>query len=378
MILDQGRYENFLAEYRIKAQQKKADLLKRVANPNHLKKAEFLIDAAIRLNIDELNYNYQKAVRDLARVRRETAQNAASLAGAKDLPPAQPGNADSFKVPERVPGAMGGAEFFREILGVDPDARPPRMKSPLSSKEIEDVVMRQIEMGNVPSFLRQFKEVRISGPNGITVVTKVMPDYLSIGSDSDFMYIPITANMAGKLARKYDLVLPTRTMVEETFAQASRKKVGVHWNVKDVSEEGLLMRHNLESRTDIDPTGINAGHKKDIIMSEYSAKNPNKLDFYGLYDEDQNPLQTSPAHYPGWMEYDLGVRLASPAIQVIFPDGRTENLDMRNALNELEDVGAVLNRQERFGRRPGARADAPKSRENRFAGSFDPREVYRS
>ena len=370
---DKEVFEGYINEYRSKALQKKSELLKQVANPNLLKKAEQLMDIAIRLNIDELNYNYFRAVRALERARGNAARRAAGLAGASDGSPELAGGMNNLDLPERMPNAMTGSDFFRNILGVDPHAKPPRMTSVLSPKEIEAVVMRQIEMGNVPNFLRQFREVRIAGPNGITVVTKVMPDYLSIGSDGDFMYIPVTASVAAKLAEKLNLVLPTRTMVEETFAQANRKNVGIHWNVPNVADEGYLMRHNEESAANIDRNGLNAGHKKDIIISEYSSAHPGVLDFYGLYDEKQNPIQTSPAHYPGWREYDLGVRFASPAIQVIFPDGRTEYLDLRSSLHTRPDVGAVINRVERVGSTP----DAPKPRNNRFAGNFDPGKNYR-
>src|SRR5205085_10115056 len=49
----------------------------------------------------------------------------------------------------------------------------------------------------------------------------VMPDYLSIGSDADFVRIPMTPYTAQAFCDAFGFVLPTRKMVNDIWAAAT-------------------------------------------------------------------------------------------------------------------------------------------------------------
>ena len=49
----------------------------------------------------------------------------------------------------------------------------------------------------------------------------VMPDYLAIGSDSDFLRIPMNLHTARAVADRFGFVLPTRKMVDAIYDQST-------------------------------------------------------------------------------------------------------------------------------------------------------------
>ena len=94
---------------------------------------------------------------------------------------------------------MGGAEFAARVAGVD-----------LPEREKE--IFTQITSGNVPDFLRKLSPVTVTNATSIrtnTATFHVTPDYLAIGSDSDYFLTPMTPNTAQRIADALGCSLPT-------------------------------------------------------------------------------------------------------------------------------------------------------------------------
>ena len=117
-------------------------------------------------------------------------------------------------IPPRSSDAIGGAEFAGKTRD-------------MSGAERQQAALSELRRGNVPDFLRNFRPVNLSHrlPDGriISGVIWVMPDYLSIGSDQDFLRIPLTYPSATAIAKEFDLMLPTRKMVDDIYGQSDCK-----------------------------------------------------------------------------------------------------------------------------------------------------------
>src|SRR5271165_3037764 len=96
--------------------------------------------------------------------------------------------------PPRSATALSGTQLLKTLQGVGDDAREAAIRSELLA-------------GNIPQFLRHLKPVTLdqgSGggePTRITVC--VMPDYLALGSDDDFLLVPMRLGTALDVAYRH-------------------------------------------------------------------------------------------------------------------------------------------------------------------------------
>src|SRR5262249_53237320 len=107
------------------------------------------------------------------------------------------------RIPPRAPGAMGGSEFMDAVKDFDPAQR-------------ERAIYLDLTAGNLPEFLRTLVPVRITAPDGQgpAAVVHVMPDYLAIGSNDDYVRVPMNFYTATAVAREWGFVLPTSRIVD--------------------------------------------------------------------------------------------------------------------------------------------------------------------
>jgi len=101
---------------------------------------------------------------------------------------------------------MGGKFFAETVADLPPKAR-------------EAAIVQEILRGNIPDFLRTFVTIKV----GDGVAYEVMPDYLAIGTDADFVRMPMMPQSAAIIATAFGCTLPTRKMVNDIYAQAAIK-----------------------------------------------------------------------------------------------------------------------------------------------------------
>ena len=180
-------------------------------------------------------------------------------------------------MPPRPPGAIGGAEFAKKV-------------AKLSLKDREAAILREITSGNFPEFLRNFKTVEIRGPlkpvtnePEVTATIEVMPDYLAIGSDADFVRMPMTPQTAQQIADRFGCVLPTRKMVDAIDAQAELK-LAPHPMTEAREAVATFAEHHqiIEQQRGDKPLGLLiTGIKKDIVLTPRIFEKPQRLAIYG-------------------------------------------------------------------------------------------------
>ena len=110
----------------------------------------------------------------------------------------------------------------------------------------------QIRSGNVPAFLRDWKPVRVSA-NGTTGTFFVSPDYLGIGTGSDYLRTPMYPATAQRLADELGFILPTKKMVEAIESQAIALPFHAHAPTPTMGRNSTAMwrLQNDEIRADL-------------------------------------------------------------------------------------------------------------------------------
>ncbi len=190
---------------------------------------------------------------------------AALPAGAASLPAANPCPQSLVKaVPERSPAAEIGTDFIRRVADLDESAR-------------EKVIAADLLSGDIPDFLRRLKPVRLQGelPSGrvVTITLCVMPDYLAIGSDRDFLRIPMRLATALLVAARFGFVLPTARIVDAIYDQAEVRLPPQPLPPTDAmrSTAYYLTHDALVSAQlavqDAAPGALVAGDKKDLVLT---------------------------------------------------------------------------------------------------------------
>ena len=216
-------------------------------------------------------------------------------------------------LPPRPAASESGAAFYKSVFGLDRVNR-------------EELARKEILGGNVPLFLRSFVPIRtsISTADGtrISAVYFVLPDYLSIGSDTDFARIPLTPMSAQLVADSLHCFLPTRKMVDEIYRAAAVKLEPVPmYALRDSAV--TMYHHNLiiEGQRRL-RRGLIAGIKKDVVLTGGISRDPrpDRVAIYGWHKLDGTPIQPLYTGHVNWyVDYSHGIRLVS---RTIYVDGK--------------------------------------------------------
>lgn len=194
-----------------------------------------------------------------------------------------------------------------------------------SHQKIEQLFLMEALKGNLPSFLTRLKRVAFTRSIGSTryVVTLwVMPDYLALGSDKDFVRVPLTPDTAQKIADQYNCVLPNPYLVDLIYRKATKRIRPILFksSAKIVSADAFLQHHRLVQKQLV---GVKmgkhlvAGHKKDVILTNRLLTQPDRVALYGLHVDENTKIQPmSLANPKSYVDYSHGVRLISNRIQI--------------------------------------------------------------
>lgn len=254
--------------------------------------------------------------------------------------------------PPRHPSAMTGSEFFERVLAAN--ASDPRCAG-MTGQQREQAILSEIESGNIPDFLRHPKTITVNDGCGNTAQLSVLPDYLAIGSNDDYVRVPMTPLLARAIADRYGFELPTRKVVKDIYMNSDMRLsgVGLVQNQNDtcyMQGNGFFLKHDqiIDGQLGGCPPGaLIAGHKKDLIVSRFAAQHPDRLDFYGLFDGRGRAIQGAGGgpHDVNYVDYSHGVRFIS---QDVIVNGRSmkyaDVLNDPNLCRLLSDEGPVNTR----------------------------------
>ncbi|HXY96218.1 MAG TPA: hypothetical protein VEH00_04530 [Steroidobacteraceae bacterium] len=241
----------------------------------------------------------------------------ASEAAAFAAPAARPGalcDPDTVAaIPPRNAAAPAGSEVARRV-------------EHLSGLERDALLREQLFAGNVPQFLRHAVPVTMSGgdrahPFELTLC--VLPDYLAVGSDHDFLFVPLGLEAALAVAQRFGFELPTAHIVDAIYATAPVKLVPQPLPPGDEMRSTAYLVHHTEligeQRAALSaPLGeLTAGDKKDLVLTSRLWTDPGKVAIYGWHRQVGAPIQPlSTVHGARYADYSHGVRLVSDTAYV--------------------------------------------------------------
>ncbi|MEM6566630.1 MAG: hypothetical protein AAF665_19420 [Pseudomonadota bacterium] len=212
-------------------------------------------------------------------------------------------------MPRRKGGAAGASSVLAGVRSVDGVKR-------------DQMVVSELLKGNMPSFQRNLVPVTLSGPTsdgGVANITLcVTPDYLALGSDSDFVRVPLGLDGASRVAKSFNMVLPTPRVVDAIYRQSkTRLSPSPMTPGAQMTSTNYFMRHNDTVEAQRRSAGAThgnliAGHKKDVVLTTRLASNRGRVAIYGWHRPNGKPIQPlSTVHGAGYADYSHGIRLVS-------------------------------------------------------------------
>ncbi|HYA76565.1 MAG TPA: hypothetical protein VED83_06610 [Burkholderiaceae bacterium] len=230
-------------------------------------------------------------------------------------------------------GAFAQALPPRSAHAIPASELVPRFEG-LSGAERELAIAAEVLAGNFPSFLRRIAPVRLEALGGEGETTEVtfcaMPDYLAIGSDDDFVLVPMRLQTALFIAAQFGLLLPTSKMVDAIYQQAAvRLQPQPLPPGPQMRSTDYFLRHSDMVAAQRAGVGavlgeLTAGDKKDLVLSPRLWQAPQQIAIYGWHRDVGRPIQPlSTVHGARYVDYSHGVRLVAP---IAFVQGKARSL----------------------------------------------------
>lgn len=266
--------------------------------------------------------------------------------------------AHELRLPPRPPDAQAGRTFAESVATLERAAREKR-------------IVAEALQGNVPDFLRQLVPVTLT--NSVLgkvrrLTVWVAPDYLAVGSNEDYLLMPLSPGSARQVAEATGCLLPTRRLVDAIHTAAPLKLVPRPIPPSpEMTTMPVFVRHNelvWEQRqaalAACPPGTLVAGHKKDVVASPKLETRPGKVAIYGWHGTNGIPIQPLYlGHADSWVDYSHGIRLVH---QTALLDGAEEPLAAILSDPELSmlasDEGAFAKTGQASARAPTNESDA--------------------
>lgn len=245
-------------------------------------------------------------------------------------------------IPPRNPNSMTGSQFIEATKN-------------MNRTEREKFILKEVSQGNIPDFIRNLKQINVSmiDSKGIkhTAKISVMPDYIAIGSNNDYVRMPMNPITAQKIADKTGTILPTKKMVDDIYKNADAKitpqplPAGSTMMSNEYYKKHNDMVENQISNKGLKKDQLIAGHQKDVVITNRLNNKPTQVAIYGWHQNNGKPIQPlSTVHENTYADYSHGVRLISSNVIV---DGKPMNI--KDVLNHpelsklLSDEGIINN-----------------------------------
>jgi len=197
----------------------------------------------------------------------------------------------------------------------------------MNPRQREHAIQDQLLAGNLPAFLRNLVPVKLDWQplrgKAITATVFVMPEYLAIGSEKDFLRIPMNLYTAATVATRLGYILPTRKIVDAIYRQSV-----IHFSPEPMTP-GPEMRstdyyriHNekIEAQArqlGVMPGELVSGHKKDVVLTNLLDANPGRIAIFGWHRPNGVPIQPlSTVHGACYADYSHGIRLVSETVLI--------------------------------------------------------------
>jgi len=227
----------------------------------------------------------------------------------------------SRSIPTRSAQADTGSNVMERLMGQGGANR-------------DAAVTEELLTGNVPAHMRHLTPVSIDGTlsdgQKVEVTICVTPDYLAVGSDTDYVRIPLGLPAAARIADQFGFFLPTTRMVDAIYAQAKvRLAPSPMKPTNQMTTTSYLLRHSATvdaMRARVTPLlgALVAGQKKDVVLTTRLLSKRGQVAIYGWHRTNGRPIQPlSTVHGAQYADYSHGIRLVS---QTAYVNGQPQPL----------------------------------------------------
>jgi len=218
------------------------------------------------------------------------------------------------KIPARQNPAMTGSEFATYVSDMDTSGR-------------EQAIETQLTEGNLPEFLKTLKPVQLTQKLGDgktkSATIFAMPDYLSVGSDRDYLLTPMNLRTAINTALKFGFVLPTKKIVDAIFKQSDVRCSPEPMPAgPQMRSTAYYVKHSQKIKAQFAalscaPGSLVSGHKKDVVLTNRLIRSNGKIAIYGWHRPSGVPIQPlSTVHGANYADYSHGIRLISDIVLI--------------------------------------------------------------
>jgi len=214
-------------------------------------------------------------------------------------------NVPVLTIPRRTI-TISGTDFGNSIMNVGP------------TQTREDLIYAQFLAGNIPDFMRNSIPVTVTAGND-KLTYWVLPDVLSVGTNTDYLRTPLNPLTAKKAADLFGCVLPTRKMAFQIWQAATVKlnpnPNGAPYDSTMMSTDRMIF-HNKKIQTELGnkvPGALVTGHKKDVVISIGLLTHPKNVAIVGWWYPSGQMIQ--PLNYVShdrfYKDYSHGIRLVN-------------------------------------------------------------------
>jgi hypothetical protein len=216
-------------------------------------------------------------------------------------------------IPHRAADAPAGSEFARRVESLSGPERDAQVRSELLS-------------GNVPQFLRRLAPVTVTNADAthpVQITVCVLPDYLAVGSDKDFVFVPLGLEAALDIAERFGFDLPTPKLVDVIYEESAVKLAPQPLPASDRMRSTDYVVHHTQlitqQRSELGASlgALTAGDKKDLVLTSRLWQIPGRVAIYGWHRAVNEPIQPlSTVHGARYADYSHGIRLVSSTVYV--------------------------------------------------------------
>lgn len=216
------------------------------------------------------------------------------------------------------------------------------------------VVLQHVADGNMPSTWDDFVTIEVKGPKGTVVEFDVAKHPLRIGTDEDWVEIPVDGPNAAAICEITGYSLPHYWMVDHIHVKARDSGGAVHFYAApeiaqalgvrpprgSSSKKEFILKRNDLFQAWIKAKGIGdqliSGHYKDIVLPvDGQTSGPQRrtlkdrllrrtrvksgrVEIYGRYNDSGNRIQplSGGHHIKGFFDYPQGIRFVKKDLKV--------------------------------------------------------------
>ncbi|MDR1720000.1 MAG: hypothetical protein LBR67_07805 [Dysgonamonadaceae bacterium] len=224
----------------------------------------------------------------------------------------------------RGENAFSLPDFIEKATNADPVRR-------------EKLIKNAILSGNFPDFLLETVEIKTSAIiDGERVYASyfVMPDYLSVGNNDNFLRVPMQPSTAQQIADSLGFFLSTPKICDEIYRTATLKLEPQPLTTARDSFPTFVLHNEIIEKQRNNRKGLIAGIKKDVVLTGALLRNhkSDRVAIYGWHKIDGTPIQQVYTGHVNWyVDYSHGIRLVSRKVIV-----NNKSFDYRDVLTDLK------------------------------------------